>query len=111
MKKILTIIPGLIAAGIIALTGCNPSGPSGGSTSTVSAEKNSFKEVTSKLDAGGDFYLYLSTEQVLSGLSQHVGTLREFLQSLPDAKGRDRDNIGKACDLIGNLIKESGIED
>ena len=38
----------------------------------VSAEKTSFNEVTSQLDAGGNFYLYLGTAQWLDGLSTKV---------------------------------------
>src|SRR3974377_96377 len=36
---------------------------------TVSAQKNSFQEVTAQLDPGGSVYVYLSTEQFLDGVS------------------------------------------
>jgi hypothetical protein len=40
----------------------------------VSAEKTSFNEVTSQLDAGGNFYLYLGTAQWLDGLSTKMSS-------------------------------------
>src|ERR1051326_2844622 len=51
--------------------------PSKTSAANPSAEKNSFQEVTSHLDPGGNLYLYFSTEQMLAGLSAKVSTLRQ----------------------------------
>ena len=72
MKKFGAIAITLALAGIIfiAVEGCKPKGaasPQVKSLGIDSAETTSFKEVTSKLDAGGNFYLYLSTEQWLKG--------------------------------------------
>jgi hypothetical protein len=73
----------------------------------VSAEKTSFDAVTSKLDKGGNFYLYLSTEQALGGLSAKLDSLSNFLGGLPT--GHDEE-IGKAFDFAKSLLKDSGIE-
>ena len=51
--------------------------------SEASATKNSFQEVTSKLDAGGNMYFYLSTEGWLTGLSQKVDGWRSLGDSIP----------------------------
>ncbi len=77
----------------------------------VPAEKTSFNEVTSQLDAGGDFYLFLGTAQWLEGLSTKVAGLRQVFESIPDIKDEDRANVDKAFNVITRLIKDSGVED
>ncbi|HTA95566.1 MAG TPA: hypothetical protein VK769_05520, partial [Verrucomicrobiae bacterium] len=77
----------------------------------VSVEKTSFNEVTSQLDAGGNFYLYLGTAQWLDGLSTKAAGWRQVFESMPDIKDEDRANVDKAFGVITNLIKESGVED
>src|SRR4051812_18242739 len=58
----------------------------------ASAEPNSFKEVTAQLDPGGNFYLYLSTEQWVNGLSQKVAGWANLVNEIPDMKAQDREN-------------------
>jgi len=87
----------------------NPSKPLAGAIQ--SAEKNSFQEVTSHLDPGGNLYLYFSTEQLLDGLSSKASNLHQLLSALPDVKEGDRENLEKAVNIITNLIKSSGMED
>ncbi|HEY5298180.1 MAG TPA: hypothetical protein VIK59_09655 [Verrucomicrobiae bacterium] len=74
----------------------------------VPAEKTSFNEVTSQLDPGGDFYLYLGTAQWLEHLSSKVENLR---QRLPAASAGEATNINKAFDLLTRLIQDSGVQD
>ena len=103
--------------GIALLAGCGknssqtemPGAPA--ATAVVAAEKNSFTEVTSHLDTGGNLYLYLGTAQWLDGLSAKAGAWRGSLDSLPNVKDADRDKMLKAFDLVTNLIKDSGFED
>jgi hypothetical protein len=124
MKKISTFTLCLILAGISAcFTSCkknetpeqaqsSASNPSKAPAGTIrSAEKNSFQEVTSHLDPGGDLYLYFSTEQILNGLSAKASNLRQLLSAIPNVKEGDRDNIEKGLNIVTNLIKSSGIED
>ncbi len=73
-------------------------------------EKTSFKEVTSQLDPGGDFYLYLGTAQWLAHLSSKVDGLRASFIAMPDVKSNDVENINHAFDLISHVIKDSGLE-
>jgi hypothetical protein len=76
----------------------------------VSVEKTSFTEVTSQLDPGGNFYLYLGTAQWLDGLSARVGHWRQTFTAMPGLKPDDTTNVNKAFDIITRLIKDSGIE-
>jgi competence protein ComGC len=75
----------------------------------VSAEKNSFQEVTAHLDPGGSLYLYLGTEQWMAKLSQTVSDLRHLAFAIPDL-GNDRDAVNKGFDIAARLIKNSGLE-
>ena len=77
----------------------------------VSVEKTSFSEVTSQLDPGGNFYLYLGTAQWLDNLSDKLGAWRQIIAALPDLKPEDAANVNKAFDIATRLIKDSGIED
>jgi len=81
------------------------------SAGLVSAEKNSFKEVTSNLNAGGDFYLYLGTEKWLQNLSASVSGMRQLFLSAPDFSEADKASVNKAFDVITRLIKNSGVEE
>src|SRR5207244_1316478 len=87
------------------------SNPSKGAGTSPSAEKNSFQEVTSHLDPGGNLYLYFSTEQMLAGVSSKVSNLRQVLGVVPNVSTGDRENLDKALDIVTNLILSSGIED
>ena len=77
----------------------------------VSAEKTSFNEVTSQLDAGGNFYLYLGTAQWLDGLSTKVSGWQQVFESMPELKADDRAKVDKAFGIATRLIKDSGVED
>jgi hypothetical protein len=119
MKRLysLTSTLALAALTLLCVTGCKkeeapPSAPPKPSApAAVSAEKTSFAQVTSQLDLGGSFYLYLSTEQWLAGVSGKVGAWRGVLGAIPDLKPDDLENLNKAFDIVTNLIQKSGIED
>ena len=85
---------------------------SGGPTASaaVSVEKTSFTEVTSQLDPGGNFYLYLGTAQWLDGLSTKIGSYRQVFTAMPGLKPEDTANVTKAFDIVTRLIKDSGVE-
>jgi hypothetical protein len=125
MKKISSITLALILSCSLAIvTSCNKtettpeqtqpsaSGPSKAPAGTIqSAEKNSFQEVTSHLDPGGNLYLYFSTEQLLNNISTKAANFRQLVSAIPDVKEGDRENIEKAINIVTNLVKSSGIED
>jgi len=77
----------------------------------VSAEKTSFNEVTSQLDPGGNFYLYLGTAQWLDGLSARVERWQQTFTNMPDLKPEDVAKINNAFSIVTRLIKDSGVED
>lgn len=113
MKKFCTlaVILALTGTGFLFVEGCKPKAPSvGGGGKISSAEKTSFKEVTSKLDEGGSFYLYLSTEQWLNNLSGKIGNLHQLVSSLPDVQDK-REDIDKAFNVGTQLVKDSGLEE
>jgi hypothetical protein len=89
-----------------------PATPSGAGSSSgiVSAEKTSFDEVTAKLDKGGNFYLYLSTEQVLSELPAKLAGISNFMGSLPGLGGEQGQTAGKIFNFANGWIKDSGID-
>lgn len=113
--NITKLLPGKIIislATVIALCGCRKeaqkpavmAAPGGG---IVSAEKNSFDEVTSKLDKGGNLYLYLSTEQALNGLSEKLNGISNVIANIPSGQN---DNINKVFGFVSGWLKDSGVE-
>src|SRR6185503_19849691 len=108
--------PAILTLALVAVCllagGCGKTGSSSSSASGVqsSAEKNSFKEVTSKIDAGGNLYAYLSTEQWLDGLSGNISDWRGLVQGLPMGAG-EQQNVTRGFDIVTSLVKNSGIED
>lgn len=114
MKRIFALLLGVVLAGaaLVPMDGCKKEAAANApveSTALKSAETNSFKEVTSKLDAGGDLYLYLSTEQWLKNLSDTLGKWRTTLASVPNL-GDNQEAITNGFDVVTRLIKDSGIE-
>jgi len=73
-----TIVTTITAATGLALAGCGGS-PSDSSSSSApagpSAVKNSFAEVSAKLDPNGSLFLYYSTEQVLETVEEYADAL------------------------------------
>jgi len=114
----LSFILTLSVLGSVFLTGCNKQQPQPqqppvpeGKKSIVSAEPTSFQQVTAQLDPGGNFYLYVSTEQWVGGLSSKVSSLRQVSDVIPDLSSEARENVAKGFDLATNLIKDCGIEE
>ena len=106
-------IPLLAAAGLFA--GCKKEAPpipsgSGAGPAIVSAEKNSFEQVTAKLDKGGSLYLYLSTEQAMSGLSKNIAAFSNLVSQTPLAPGLGSENIARIFEVVNGLVKDSGVE-
>jgi hypothetical protein len=124
MKKnrSLIYVPVLVLLGLIAIlnygcgkkpapgAGLSPGGGPG-APAVVSVEKTSFTEVTSQLDPGGNFYLYLGTAQWLDNLSTKVDAWRQTFAAMPNLKPEDTANVNKAFDVVTGLIQDSGIED
>jgi hypothetical protein len=111
----------ICATSVVLLSGCKKSEeaapPAGGPApaapkpAVVSAVKNSFDEVTAKLDKGGNFYLYLSTEQVLTNLSVSLSTLSNFFGTLPAIPGTGRQTLDKVFAVLEVVVKQSGVSE
>jgi hypothetical protein len=105
------------AAALVIFTGCQkkeePAAPTPvaapAKPAIVSAEKNSFDEVTAKLDKGGNFYLYLSTEKALSGLASRLNAVSNVVFGLPNIPSDGREAVHKGFALLDVLVKQSGI--
>lgn len=114
-KNLLTSLGALILSVCFLplLAGCGKKETGGIDTSTSAGqavEKTSFDAVAAKLDRGGNLYIYLSTEQLLAGLSGKVAEWRQLVLSFPEAQD-EAENIGKVFDIVTRLIRDSGIED
>src|ERR1700746_263440 len=100
----------LAGAAFLSGTGCQKENAPLESAKIKSAEQTSFKEVTSKLDPGGNLYLYLSTEQWLKNLSDGVEKVRQATESLQNPQEK-QEQINNAFNVVTRLLKDSGLED
>ena len=110
----LVLVLALLAS--VALTGCKKESaptalPQKPGAAIQSAEPNSFAQVTSQLDPGGNLYVYLGTEQWLAGMSGKIAASQGLLAALPDVKPQDRENLTRLLTVVTNLIQNSGVED
>ncbi|HEY1172317.1 MAG TPA: hypothetical protein VGH19_13165 [Verrucomicrobiae bacterium] len=114
----------LALAVALTFSACSPKAPSssdpsapvspGGSDAKpaiTSAHKNSFAEVTAQLDPRGDFYLYLSTERWLEGLSKSVVSWKNAFSAAPNLTPEDKAAIGIGFDSVTRLIRDAGVEE
>lgn len=76
----------------------------------ASAESTSFNAVASHLDAGGNLYVYLSTEQWLAGLSDKIAGLKQVLDGLPLGV-QERLQVDRIFSLVTSVVKHSGVEE
>jgi len=94
-----------------ASASATPAAPAA-SPAPVSATPNSFSEVTAQLDAGGDFYLYLSMAQWLGKVDRGIDALHQVM--LANEAGQSPENLQKgeqAIATVKDMAKKSGLED
>jgi type II secretory pathway pseudopilin PulG len=108
MKKILiSSLIGLIIGALVVFLVLHKSV----SQDIESFEKNSFYEVTSKLNNGGNFYLYFSTEKVIKLVDDFIIMARQMVETQM-SKSQIRNEEGlKTFDFVVKLLKNSGIMD
>jgi hypothetical protein len=81
MKTKNTILTTIATAALVALAGCGEAPTDADSSSAPagqSAVKNSFAEVSAKLDPNGSLYLYYSTEDVIKTVEEYTDALIGF---------------------------------
>ena len=107
-KTLLSCISIFALGGLVAalVFGCSKS-----EKPVVSAEKTSFDEVTSQLDPGGNFYMYLGTAQWVANLSAKIEQWKESANSMPSVSDEQREKINQAFNLVDHLVADSGIQD
>ncbi|MFO1475903.1 MAG: DUF3352 domain-containing protein [Verrucomicrobiota bacterium] len=100
----------LVTLGSWLVVGCNrPAEPAKPAIAPV--EKSSFNEVTSRLDPGGELFVYLGTEQILAGISDKIAAWKQAAGSIPDLRPRQREDLAKGIDLAASLVRHSGLEE
>ncbi len=104
-KSFPSLIPAVTLAAMLAFGGRAIT------AAPAAAEPTSFQQTAAHLDAGGNFYLYLGTEQWLAGLSEKISGFRQLVLNLPDIDETGRKQIGQVFDLITSLVKNSGVEE
>lgn len=75
-------------------------------------DKNSFKETTAKLDAGGPFYLYYSSEHFCSLVESKINVIRDFsLENIDQDNAETKESVQKGFALAVSILKDSGLLD
>jgi hypothetical protein len=80
-------------------------------TTTFAQSQTSFQAVTSHLDAGGDLFVYINTEQWLKGLSAQMNQWRNLFIAVPGQSPADQENMTRFFDLLTRLVENSGVEE
>lgn len=108
MKKILiSLLIGLVIGALVVFLVLHRSI----SQDIESSEKNSFYEVTSKLNTGGNLYLYFSTERVIKLIENFLSTTRQIVETqMSKSQVKNEDGL-TIFDFVLKLFKRSGIMD
>jgi hypothetical protein len=77
----------------------------------VSAEKTSFDEVTAKLNKGGNLFVYMDTQQIMTGLSNHIVAASNFVTALPAIPSDKRETAGRVIGALNGLAINSGVDE
>lgn len=97
--------------------GCHknqPASPPAGTAKApeiVSAEKTSFDEVTAKLNKGGNLFVYLDTQQIMTGLSNRITAASNFVTALPAIPSDKRETAGRVIGALNGLAVNSGVDE
>ena len=108
MKKIIiSLVIGLLIGALVVFFIFHETTPQ----KIESAEKNSFYEVTSKLNLGGNLYLYVSSEQVIRKVEDFALKMRGIIESQAAKIPTDGLNPLQVFDIVFRLFKNSGLMD
>lgn len=106
MKKVLiSLLIGLVTVAlVVSLILCK-----GTPKKMKSAVKNSYDEVTSKLDQGGNLYLYVSTERAVKFVEELGEKLRKIVEAQASRAQSENIEILKIYDFVFGMIKKCGM--
>lgn len=106
MKKILiSLVIGLLIGAVVVFFIFHETTPQ----KIESVDKNSFYEVTSKLNLGGNLYYYLSTEQIIQKIEEFGAKMRKILESQTIKIQTDGIKPLQVYDIVFRLLKNSGL--
>ncbi len=77
----------------------------------ASAERNSFDEVTARLDRGGNLFMYLGTEKWLGRVSDDLVELKELFAAVPGVSAEELAEVDAFFGIAGRLLRKSGLEE
>ncbi|MCP5051385.1 MAG: hypothetical protein GY940_29735 [bacterium] len=112
MKKVIAaLIVGIaIGAGLILLM--RPTGPDARKPKPLeSSEKNSFHDVTARLNPSGSLYFYISTERLVTPLLERMEGFKDLVLSGPSQPSQESQEIEDGFRLVSQLIENSGLEE
>ena len=106
MKKVLVFLLIVLVTGalLVSLTLCK-----GTPKKIKSAVKNSYDEVTSKLNQGGNLYLYVSTERIEKFVEEFGGKLRKIIEAEANRYESENTEALKIFDFVFGMIKKCGL--
>ncbi len=99
----------LVSVVLVGAAYVYPAAPNTKPQTTQPIEKNSFYEVTSKLDQGGNIYLYVGTERVVKFLDELAVKIRTMIEKEVAKPGAKEADGLKVFDFVYGLIKDSGL--
>lgn len=73
-------------------------------------ERNSFHEVTARLDSGGNLFVYLGTEQWLNRISDEYMGLKEVVTAIEGLQPQELAGVDTFFRLSSRLLRKSGLE-
>lgn len=107
-KTAIVLMIGLFIGGLI-LSQVSCSGDDTPAKRVKPAVKTSFDEVTSKLDGGGSFYLYCSTEKFIKIVDEFANKLRKLIEKEASKEEPQETNGLKIFDFVYGMIKKCGM--
>lgn len=101
----------MLAAGLLLLSGLYAQQETIPVPARQPAQPNSFAEVSKQLDAGGEFYVYMSTADLMPVIRTGIDGLRQTIAKAAEennAPAGEIESIMNVIDLIEKLVVEFG---
>lgn len=115
MKKIFIVLMIGFFLGAVSLFVINSKWPvnelfdHGKSSENVLVTSNSFTDVTSKLDKGGDLYLYLNTNGITKAIEKMLDNLKDTITKSSGGTPEQVKKVDDGFNLVLSVLKEAGL--